>query len=65
MSKFEKIKVMTISELYQNAINLKKEALNLRIQNATGQALNMNRMRNIRRDIARIKTRINQLKKSA
>lgn len=63
--KFDTIKNLTISELYQNAIDLKKEAMNMRILNASGQQTNMNRMRDIRKDVARIKTRINQLKKSA
>ncbi|MDP3371854.1 MAG: 50S ribosomal protein L29 [Candidatus Paracaedibacteraceae bacterium] len=63
--KFDTIKNLTISELYQNAIDLKKEAMNMRILSASGQQTNMNRMRDIRKDVARIKTRINQLKKSA
>lgn len=63
--KFDEIKNLTISELYQKAVDLKKEAMNIRILNASGQQTNMNRMRDIRRDVARIKTRINQLKKSA
>lgn len=63
--KFDEMKNLTISELYQKAVDLKKEAMNIRILNASGQQTNMNRMRDIRRDVARIKTRINQLKKSA
>lgn len=63
--KFDTIKNLTISELYQNAVDLKKEAMNMRILNASGQQTNMNRLRVIRKDVARIKTRINQLKQSA
>jgi len=63
--KFDQMKNLTISELYQKAVDLKKEAMNMRILNASGQQTNMNRMRDIRRDVARIKTRINQLKQSA
>ena len=63
--KFDEMKNLTISELYQKAVDLKKEAMNMRILNASGQQTNMNRMRDIRKDIARIKTRINQLKQSA
>jgi len=63
--KFEMMKNLTISELYQKAVDLKKEAMNMRILNASGQPTNMNRMREIRRTVAQIKTRINQLKKSA
>jgi len=63
--KFDEMKNLTISELYQKAVDLKKEAMNMRIINASGQQTNMNRMRDIRKDVARIKTRINQLKQSA
>ena len=59
------MKNLTISELYQKAVDLKKEAMNMHILNASGQQTNMNRMRDIRKDVARIKTRINQLKQSA
>jgi large subunit ribosomal protein L29 len=37
-------------------LNLKKERFNLRFQRATGQLENTSRMREARRDIARIKT---------
>ncbi len=63
--KFDEMKNLTVSELYQKAADLKKEAMNMRIQFAAGQPADMNRMRGIRRDVARIKMRINQLKKSA
>jgi large subunit ribosomal protein L29 len=63
--KFDEMKNLTISELYQKTVDLKKEAMNMRILNASGQQTNMNRMRGIRKDVARIKTRINQLKQSA
>ncbi len=63
--KFDTLKNLTLSELYQNAVNLKKESLNIRILASTSQETNPNRLRQIRRDIAQIKTRIQQLKKSA
>ena len=37
-------------------VNLKKEQFNLRFQRATGQLENTARMRQVRRDIARIQT---------
>jgi large subunit ribosomal protein L29 len=37
-------------------LNLKKERFNLRFQRATGQLENTSRLREARRDIARIKT---------
>lgn len=63
--KFEMLKSMTLSELYQKAVELKKEALNIRILFASSQPTDKNRLRQIRRDVARIKTRIQQLKTSA
>jgi large subunit ribosomal protein L29 len=40
-------------------IELKKEAFNLRFQRASGQLENTARVRQVRRDIARIKTILN------
>jgi len=49
-------KVMTPDQLKDEILKLKKEQLNLRFQRATGQIENTARIRNIRRDIARLKT---------
>ena len=43
-------------ELRGQLLQLKKEQFNLRFQKATGQLENTNRMREVRRDIARLKT---------
>ena len=43
-------------QLGEELVKLKKEQLNLRFQRATGQIENTARIRNIRRDIARLKT---------
>jgi len=43
-------------ELGDMLIDLRKEAFNLRFQKASGQLENTARMREVRRDIARIKT---------
>ena len=40
--------------------DLKKEAFNLRFQQATGQLENTARMRQVKRDVARVKTILNQ-----
>ena len=40
--------------------NLKKEAFNLRFQQATNQLENTARMRQVRRDAARVKTILNE-----
>lgn len=50
------VKAMTPDQLNDELIKLKKEQFNLRFQKATGQIENTARVRQIRRDIARIKT---------
>ena len=47
---------MTIDQLNDELVKLKKEQFNLRFQAASGQLENTARVRQIRRDIARIKT---------
>ena len=46
----------TPEALRENLVALKKEAFNLRFQQATNQLENTARMRAVRRDVARIKT---------
>ncbi|GIL01651.1 MAG: hypothetical protein BroJett030_15500 [Alphaproteobacteria bacterium] len=50
------IRVMTPDQLSDELLKLKKEQFNLRFQRATGQLENTARVRQVRRDIARIKT---------
>lgn len=50
----------TPEQLREQLGNLKKEAFNLRFQQATGQLENTARMRAVRRDVARVKTVLNQ-----
>lgn len=50
------IRAMTEDQLKDELVNLKKEQFNLRFQRATGQLENTARMRQVRRDIARIQT---------
>ena len=50
----------TPDQLKDQLSALKKEAFNLRFQQATGQLENTARMRGIKRDVARIKTVLNQ-----
>ena len=49
-------RVMTVDQLDDEVLKLKKEQFNLRFQRATGQLENTSRVRQVRRDIARIKT---------
>ena len=50
------IRRMTVDQLDDEVLKLKKEQFNLRFQRATGQLANTARVREVRRDIARIKT---------
>jgi len=52
----EYIRRMTVDQLDDEVLKLKKEQFNLRFQRATGQLANTARVREVRRDIARIKT---------
>ena len=54
--KVEDIKAMSEDQREDAVLNLKKERFNLRFQRATGQLENTTRLREARRDIARIKT---------
>lgn len=56
----QELKAKTPDELRDALVALKKEAFNLRFQQATGQLENTARMRAVRRDVARIKTVLNQ-----
>ncbi|MBW4985338.1 50S ribosomal protein L29 [Mameliella sp. CS4] len=47
-------------ELRDQLVQLKKEAFNLRFQAATSQLENTARMRQVRRDVARINTILNE-----
>jgi len=50
------VRAMSLDQLDDEVLKLKKEQFNLRFQRATGQLENTARVRVIRRDIARMKT---------
>ena len=54
--KASELRTRTADELREQLLQLKKEQFNLRFQKATGQLENTARVREVRRDIARIKT---------
>jgi len=56
MLKTEDLRAMTPDQLEDELLKLKKEQFNLRFQRATGQLENTARVREVRRDIARLKT---------
>lgn len=54
--KVDEVRAMTLDQLTDELLKLKKERFNLRFQRATGQLENTARIREVRRDIARIHT---------
>jgi len=64
MLKPDDLRAMTVDQLDDELIKLKKEQFNLRFQRATGQLENTSRVRQVRRDIARIRT-VAQQKRAA
>jgi len=54
--KVEDIRAMSLDQMDDEVLKLKKERFNLRFQKATGQLENTARVRLVRRDIARLKT---------
>jgi large subunit ribosomal protein L29 len=60
MVKAEDIKVKTVDELSDRLNELNKEAFNLRFQAASGQLENTARVRQVRRNLAQIKTILNE-----
>lgn len=50
------LRAKSADELKDSLLGLKKEQFNLRFQQASGQLENTARMRQVRRDVARIKT---------
>ncbi|MFA5538253.1 MAG: 50S ribosomal protein L29 [Gemmobacter sp.] len=57
----QELKTKTPDQLRDQLIALKKEAFNLRFQQATNQLENTSRIRAVRRDVARVKTVLNQI----
>ena len=54
--KAQEFRAMTVDQLDEQLAKLKKEQFNLRFQRASGQLENTSRVREVRRDIARLKT---------
>ena len=58
------VKEMGKAELETELLELRKEQFNLRMQNSTGQMTNPSRCKVIRREIARIKTQMNNISRA-
>ena len=52
----EELKSLTVADLQSQLVDAKKELLNLRFQNATNQLDNTARIKEVRKNIARIQT---------
>ena len=63
--KISEIKDMTADELTVKSRDLRQEIFNLRLQQASSQLEKPARMRLLRRDVARVETRISQLRRKA
>ncbi|RYE68625.1 MAG: 50S ribosomal protein L29 [Rhizobiaceae bacterium] len=65
MTKATDLRAKTEDQLGEELGNLKREAFNLRFQAATSQLEKSSRVKEVRRDIARIKTLQNERSRSA
>jgi large subunit ribosomal protein L29 len=63
--KFTEIKDMTLVELSAKSRDLRHEVFNLRLQQASAQLEKPARLHTLRRDIARLETRISELRNKA
>jgi large subunit ribosomal protein L29 len=64
-SKADDFRAKTVDELSDQLVKLKKEQFNLRFQRANGQLEKTNRIRVVRRDIARIQTVLAEQRRKA
>jgi len=64
-SKRKEIQEKTLPELLADGRHLRQEIFNLRLQQASAQLEKPARLRTLRRDVARIETRLSQLRKQA
>ena len=56
----KELRVKSAEELEKELIELSREAFNLRMQKGTGQLTRHNQVRDVRRNIARVKTIMNE-----
>ena len=63
--KVGEVRAKSVDELKDSLAALKKEALNLRFQQASGQLENTARVQSVRRDIARILTVLEEQRQAA
>ncbi len=59
------LRTKTVDELKDSLMDLRKERFNLRFQKTSGQLENTARVRQVRRDIARVKTILRDMQQAA
>ncbi len=64
-SQATELRAKSATELNDELVALRKEEFNLRMQRGTGQLSNTSRFKKIRREVARIKTILNENTKAA
>ncbi len=62
MAKIKDLRAKTDDELNEQIIALKKESMNLRFQQSGGQLTNTARIRQVKREVAQIKTLLSERK---
>ena len=65
MMKAKEIRELTAEELQNKLAELKKDLFNLRLQHATNQLDNVNKITEVKRDIARVNTVLRELQLAA
>ena len=63
--KMSEIQDLTVTELAAKSRDLRQELFNLRLQQASSQLEKPARLRTLRRDVARLETRISALRQKA
>lgn len=62
--KASKMREMSVTELSDEAREMSKQLFQLRLQKATGQLDNVNKIREIRKDLARVNTVLTEKEKN-
>jgi large subunit ribosomal protein L29 len=63
--KMSELKDLTVTELTAKGRDLRQELFNLRLQQASSQLEKSSRLRQLRRDVARVETQISVMRKKA
>jgi len=61
----QELRTKSVEELNEELVALRREQFNLRMQEATGELANNSQHGRVRKDIARVKTVLNELQKAA